>query len=181
MKVSRVALLLVLSCPAFAASAQTLKPGLWEVQHKVQGNPELERQIEEARKQLAAMHPEQRKQVEAMMGSRGVHMAGHGRVRMCLTREMVERNEIPAAQGDCRITQQQRTGKTLKAAFTCINPPSSGESEITFNSPEAYSMKTTATSTVSGKPETMTVAGDGKWVAADCGSVKPVQAPPARK
>jgi len=162
------------ACTAFAASAQNLKPGLWEVQHKMKGNPEMERQLEEARKQIAAMPPEQRKQMEAMMAGRGIQMGmgGHA-VRMCLTKDMVERNEIPAQQGDCRMTNQQRTGNTLKVNFTCTNPPSSGESQMTFNSPESYTMRTTATSSIEGRVEQMTVEGTGKWLGADCGSLKP--------
>ena len=165
---------LAAACAAFGASAQNLKPGLWEVRHKLQGNPEMERQLEEARKQMAAMPPEQRRQMEAMMAGRGVQMGvgGHS-VRMCLTREMVERNEIPAQQGDCRMTNQQRTGNTLKVSFTCTNPPSSGESRMTINSPESYAMKTTASSSIDGRVETMSVEGSGKWVGADCGSLKP--------
>ena len=44
---------LAAACAAFGASAQNLKPGLWEVQHKMKGNPEMERQMEEARVRLA--------------------------------------------------------------------------------------------------------------------------------
>ena len=165
---------LAAACAAFGASAQNLKPGLWEVRHKMQGTPEMERQLEEARKQMAAMPPEQRRQMEAMMAGRGVQMGvgGHS-VRMCLTREMVERNEIPAQQGDCRMTNQQRTGNTLKVNFTCTNPPSSGESRMTINSPESYAMKTTASSSIDGRVETMSVEGAGQWVGAVCGSLKP--------
>lgn len=166
---------LAVACTASAASAQNLKPGLWEVQHKMKGNPEMERQLEEMRKQIAAMPPEQRKQMETMMAGRGIQMGvgGHN-VRMCLTKEMVERNEIPAQQGDCRMTNQQRTGNTLKVAFTCTNPPSSGESQMTINSPESYTMKTTATSSIEGRVEKMSVEGTGKWVGADCGALKPI-------
>ena len=166
---------LAAACAAFGASAQNLKPGLWEVQHKMKGNPEMERQLEEARKQMAAMPPEQRKQMEAMMAGRGVQTGAGGQsVRMCLTREMVERNEIPAQQGDCRITNQQRTGSTLKVTFTCTNPPSSGDSQMTINSPESYAIRTTATSSIDGRVEKMSVEGTGKWLGADCGSVKPM-------
>lgn len=166
----------VAACAVSGASAQTLKPGLWEVQHKMKGNPEMERQLEEARKQMAAMPPEQRKQMEAMMAGRGVQMGMGGQsVRMCLTKDMVERNEIPAQQGDCRMTNQQRTGNTLKLNFTCTNPPSSGESQMTINSPESYAMKTTATSNIDGRVEKMSVEGTGKWLGADCGSLKPMK------
>lgn len=178
---AHLALTLALACGATGAFAQNLKPGLWEVQQKVSGNPEMERQMAQMREQMAALPPEQRKQMEDIMAHQGVQMSpgGHS-VRMCLTKEMVERNEIPATQGDCRITQQQRTGNTLKAAFTCVNPASSGETVVTFTSPEAYTMRTTATGAVAGKTERMTVQGTGKWLGADCGSVKPV-APAAKK
>ena len=162
------------ACAASGASAQNLKPGLWEVQHKMKGNPEMERQMEEMRRQMEAMPPEQRKQIEAMMAGRGVRMGVGGQsVRMCLTKEMVERNEIPAQQGDCRVTNQQRTGNTLKVNFSCTNPPSSGESLMTIDSPESYSMKTTATSSIDGRVETMSVEGTGRWLGADCGNLRP--------
>jgi hypothetical protein len=133
----------------------------------------------EMRQQMASLPPEQRKQMEDIMARQGVQMgpSGHS-VRMCLTKEMVERNEIPATQGDCKVTQQQRTGNTMKAAFSCSNPPSTGESVVTFTSPEAYTMKTTASGNVGGKAEKMTVEGTGRWVSADCGSVKPMAPPP---
>ena len=182
-KTLRLAIAAAAACAAFAASAQSnLKPGLWEMQHKMGGNPEMERAMEEARKQMASMPPEQRKQMEAMMAKQGVQMGpGGNSVRMCLTKEQLERNEIPANQGDCKTTQQSRSGNTMKMAFTCSNPPSRGETQVTFSSPEAYSMKTTATSTVNGKPETVTMEGSGKWLGADCGSVKPMAAPAAAK
>ena len=162
------------ACAASGASAQNLKPGLWEVQHRMKGNAEMERQLEEARQQMAAMPPEQRKQLEAMMAGRGVQMGAGGQsVRMCLTRDMVERNEIPAQQGDCRTTNQQRTGSTLKVSFTCTNPPSSGESQMTIHGPESYAMKTTATSNIDGRVEKMSVEGTGRWLGADCGNLRP--------
>ena len=176
-------LLVALGCCAAAlpASAQTLKPGLWELQHKAGANPDIDKAMADMREQMAQMPPEQRKQMEAMMASRGMQMtpdAGGGMaMRMCLTREMVERNEITDKRGDCTTTQQQRSGNTLRMAFSCTNPPSKGETQVTFSGPEAYSSRTTVTTTTDGKPETMTVEGTGKWLGADCGNVKPMQAP----
>ena len=157
--------------PAFA---QTMKPGLWEMQQKMQGNPELDQAMAEMRQQMASMPPEQRKQMEAMMAQRGVHLApGNAMaVRMCMTREMVQRDEVPVQQGDCRTTQRQRSGNTLKMAFTCTQPPSRGESEVTFASPEAFASRTTVESTEGGRTERMTVEATGRWLGADCGSVK---------
>lgn len=176
------ALALAIACAAVPAFAQqNLKPGLWEVQQRLTGNPELERQMAEVRKQMAALPPEQRKQMEALMSRQGMQMSPGGEgIRMCLTREQLERNDIPSSQGDCRTTRHSRSGNTLKVAFTCTQPPSSGETEMTFSSPESYTMKTLVTTTVDGRAEKMTVQGTGKWLGADCGSVKPA-APPAKK
>lgn len=183
MKTLPYALALSAACLLAPAAAQTtLKPGLWEIQQSFKGNPELDEAMKEMREQMAAMPPEQRKQMEAMMARQGVGMAPGGQgVRMCMTREMVERNDIAGQQGDCRTTQQQRTGNTMKVVFTCTNPPSRGESQITMKGNEAYTARTTITSTDRGRTETTQVESSGKWLAADCGSVKPVVPPAARK
>jgi hypothetical protein len=174
---------LVAACAAalawLPAGAQTLKPGLWEVQSKV-NNAQMGEAMAEMQKQMKDMPPEQRRQMEAMMaqhGMQGMHGApGAGApmaMQMCMTREMVERNEMPMQDG-CRMTQQTRSGNTMKMAFTCTNPPSSGEGQVTFSSPEAYSSRMTVQVKGHGKAETTTVEGSGKWLKADCGNVKPM-------
>jgi hypothetical protein len=149
------------------------------MQHKVKGDARMEQQMAEMHKQLSAMPPEQRKQMEAMMAGRGMQVApadgGGAAMRICNTREMAERNDIPTNRGECTTGQQQRTGNTLKMTFTCTNPPSSGDTLVTFNGSESYTTRTNVTSTVGGKPETMSMEGSGKWLSADCGSVKPMQ------
>jgi hypothetical protein len=162
-----------------SAGAQTLKPGLWEMQHKVKGDARMEQQMAEMRKQLSAMPPEQRQQMEAMMASRGMQMSpadgGGAAMRICITKEMAERNDIPTNRGECTTGPQQRSGNILKMSFTCTNPPSSGDTQVTFNGSESYTTATNVTSTVGGKPETMRMEGSGKWLSADCGGVKPMQ------
>jgi len=177
-------LLAALAMGAFAvgASAQNLKPGLWEITNNMKtSSGEMEKSMAQMQQQMASMPPEQRKMVEKMMVERGMKMgAGTGggmSVKMCMTKEMVERNEIPAKQGDCKTTTQQRSGNTIKMAFTCTNPPSSGEGTYTIQSPEAYTMKMAVKSTIQGKPETMNMDASGKWLAADCGSIKPPRMP----
>ncbi len=177
--------LLAAALMAFAttAGAQALKPGLWEVTHKMNsGVSQMDQQRAQMQKQMAAMPPAQRKQMEEMMAKHGTQMpgaaAGGGMsMKMCMTREMAERNEIPAQQGDCKTTQQSRSGNTMKMAFACTNPPSSGEGQYTFTSPEAYSMKMAVSTTVQGKAQKMNMEGSGKWLGADCGNVKPITSP----
>jgi hypothetical protein len=94
-------------------------------------------------------------------------------VKVCMTREMVERNDLPAQQGDCKTTAQQRSGNTMKMVFACTKPPSSGDGQVTFLGPESYTMKMAVTTQAAGKVEKVNMEGSGKWLAADCGSVKP--------
>ena len=165
------------------AHAQNMKPGLWEITHNMKsGSGELEKAQAQMQQQMAGMSPEQRKMMEDMMAKQGMKLgsAGASSMRMCMTKEMAERHEMPQQRGDCKTTQQQRTGNTMKVAFTCANPPSSGEGQYTFVSPEAYTMRMSVKTNVGGKAETMTMDGSGKWLSADCGSVKPMQ-PPGKK
>lgn len=172
----------LLSC-ALSANAQNLKPGLWEISHKTQfGGGGMDKEMAAMQKEMANMPPDQRKMMEDMMAKQGVTMGTSGgpgamSIKMCMTKEMVERNDMPAGQGDCTSTNSPRVGNTMKIAFTCTKPPSSGEGQITFTSPEAYAMKMTVNTGVKGKPEKMDMEGAGKWLGADCGSVKPVTLP----
>jgi hypothetical protein len=167
-------------------SAQNLKPGLWEMTHNVKSaSGELERGRALAQQQMANMPPEQRRMMEEAMAKQGVQMGtGPGPMTMktCLTKEMVERNEMPVQHGNCATTKQQRSGNTLKVVYTCTKPPSTTEGEYTFQSSEAFTVKMTVHTTVgAGGRDTMTVDGSGKWLSADCGKLKPVQLPPGKK
>ena len=163
---------------ALPAGAQTMKPGLWEINNKASGG-QMDQAMAEMQKQMAQMSPEERKQMEAMMGKQGMRMAPSGggmAIQMCMTKEMVERNDVPMQDG-CTMTKQQRSGNTMKVAFNCTKPPSSGEGEFTFMGGEAYKSHMVVNTQAKGKPETVQMDGTGKWLAADCGSVKPVGAP----
>jgi hypothetical protein len=170
-----------LAACALPATAQTLKPGLWEISNKMSGSAELNNAMAEAQKAMANMPPEQRKMMQEMMAKQGLRMGAGGggamTVQVCMTREMVERNELPAQQGDCKTTSQARSGNTMKFAFTCTNPPSSGDGQYTFIGSDAYSSKMNVTTLAEGKQEKVTMEGGGRFVSADCGTLRPVQAP----
>jgi hypothetical protein len=89
-----------------------------------------------------------------------------------MTKEMAERNDMPMQEG-CRMTKNQRSGTSVNFAFTCSNPPSSGEGQANFATPETYSSHMTVRATVQGKTQTTTMDATGKWLKADCGNVKP--------
>ncbi|MBC7601354.1 MAG: DUF3617 domain-containing protein [Ramlibacter sp.] len=168
---------------ATSATAQTMKPGLWEINNKMNAGAgsDMDQKMAQARETMKNMPPEQRKMMEEAMAQRGIKMGEGGpgsmSVKVCMTKEMVERNEMPTQRGECATTKQSRTGNTMSMAFTCANPPSSGEGTFTFNGSEAYSMKMMVNTAVEGKPTKMTMEGAGKWMGADCGSIKPMVMP----
>lgn len=180
-----IAAILALGLCAAPAAAQTMKPGLWEVTNKMGGEQGAQMAAAQAemQKQMASMPPEQRKMMQDMMAKQGVGMgAGMGmggpggmNVKVCMTKDMTERNQMPAqGRGDCKQTLSPRVGNTMKVSFACTNPPSSGEGQVTFVSPEAYSTKMTVNTMMQGKSEQMKMDSSGKWLSADCGNIKPL-------
>ena len=167
---------------AAGVSAQTIKPGLWEISNNVQsGGQDLTAAVVAMQKQMAAMPPEQRKMMQDMMAKQGMQMgnggAGGMSIRICLTQDMVEHNEVaPKQQGDCTHTTSPRVGSTLKYAFKCSKPASSGQGEVTFTSPEAYSMKMSMTTA----ERNMEMQATGKWLGTQCGDIKPTLVPTAK-
>lgn len=171
----------ILLATSFCASAQTMKPGLWEISHKMQASGgQMEQAMAQMQQQMASMAPEERKMMQEMMARQGMSMGGGGAaagVKVCMTKEMTERDEIPAQQGECRQTLSPRSGNTMKFAFTCANPPSSGEGQVTFTSSEAYNVKMNVTTAIQGRTEKVSMDASGKWLSSDCGAIKPMTMP----
>ncbi|MBX3585917.1 MAG: DUF3617 domain-containing protein [Ramlibacter sp.] len=177
------AVLLATACGL--ASAQTIKPGLWEITNKMGGNPEMEQAMAQMQKQLASMPPEQRKMMQDMMAKQGVSMGtgagGAMVVKTCMTKEMVERKQMPVQdKGDCTNTVSNQSASGMDIKFVCTQPPSSGEGRVNIRSDSAYDMKMTMQTLHKGKSVTTTMDASGKWLGADCGSVKPPILPPKK-
>ena len=173
---------LALALAALGVQAQKVAPGLWEAQTDVKvGNAEMQAQMKRAQEQMAKMPPEQRKMMEDMMARQGVQMGsaagGRPSVRYCVSKEQAERGDVPQdADGRCKRDSLERSGSTIRFKFSCSNPPSTGSGEITFASDKAYAMKMVVDgSSAKGQPGTMEMTSNAKWVAADCGALKPVK------
>lgn len=179
---------LLLTTTAGYASAQTMKPGLWEIATQMQGGSgEMADAMAKAQKSMESLPPEQRKMMQDMMAKRGIQMgAGNGggmTVKICMTQEMVDRNEVASRQSggtdqhECTHTNSPRTGNTMQFSFVCTKPPSSGQGQVIFSSPEAYTMKMTSSTTVQGNPQKVDMQTSGHWLGSDCGTVKPFEMP----
>jgi hypothetical protein len=164
------------------ANAQTIKPGLWEFTTQMAGGSgKMADAMAQAQKEMANMPPEQRKMMQDMMAKQGVQMgtgAGGGMtVKICMTQEMVDRNDVSSHQDGCTHTNSPRTGNTMKFSFVCTKPPSKGEGQVTFTSPEAYNMQMSTTTTVQGRPEKIDMQNSGRWLGSNCGNIKPLAIP----
>lgn len=170
--------IVVMLLGAVSAHAQSIKPGLWEHTFSVRSaSGQMEGAMAEMQKQLATLPPDQRRMMEQMMAQQGVGLGAKAQsVRLCITPEEAARQEVPAVEGNCTQKVTQRSGNTIRLTFSCADqPPSSGEAEFTFNSATAYSGRSTVRTTVDGKPERMDMTTTGKWLATDCGPVKPAR------
>jgi hypothetical protein len=170
------AVLLALSS---VAGAQSLKPGLWEVTQTTQtAGGEMDKAMAGTQKEVANMPTDQRKMMQDMMDRQAMQRGEGGgmRVRMCMTQDMIDRNELaPQRRNDCTTSVQPRSGNTTKMSFSCTNPHSSGEGQMTFTSPEAYSMKMMVNTKVDGQMQQVSMDSSGKWLGSDCGNIRPIK------
>lgn len=173
--------IVVLAAMALPASAQNIKPGLWEMNNTVQSdNAIMAQAMAHMQKQLAGMTPEQRKNIDdkiAQHGGMKIETSGEGsmRVKMCLTKEVIQDALFgPQQSGNCTHTKAPMAGKVLHYTFSCTNPVSSGQGRVTFNGDSAYVSKLTVSSSPMGKQETMVLDSTARWLGADCGNIQPI-------
>ena len=170
---------------ATSAFAQSTKPGLWEIEARMGGNPQMDQARAQMQQQMANMSPAQRKMMEDMLAQQGVNLSadkgGGMAVKVCITPEMAARQELPTqTEGDCKSQITSRTATTMKLSFTCSNPPSSGEGTYTFRGDTGYDMAMRVKTLHEGKPMNTTMEGTGRWVSADCGKVRPGPSAPGK-
>jgi hypothetical protein len=159
---------------AIQASAQTVKPGLWELHNKIKtGNAQTDQAMSAAVAQLAMLPPEQRAKMEAMMAQNGVSMPkassdGSLVLTACVTPEMAARKELPLNQkGKCESRQTPVPGG-LDVSFSCTDPASSGSGKIRFQGDNAYTMTMNVANNSGTGPQNATVESTGRWLSASC-------------
>ena len=136
------------------------------------------------RKAMAALSPAQRKQMEQMMAAQGldIGLGGNGAkgqtVKVCVTPEQAAMDEMPQQDGGTQKVQRM-DASTLKMNFQCKGdadtPPTSGEGTVQLQGPTAYTGQFKIKTALNGKVEQIDMAQTGKWLAADCGAIKPVK------
>ena len=166
-----------------AAQAQKVAPGLWENTVTMRsGSGQMEMAMAQMREQMAKMTPEQRKQMEAMMASRGAGAgAGAGiasgqptTVKVCITPEQAASDDFGRHDGNCSTTSKERKGNTVHIKFACTGErKTTGEGEFTISSDKAHRGHMVMDTVMKGQPERLELDTVGRWLSTDCGAVKP--------
>jgi hypothetical protein len=147
--------------------------------------------MEEMKKQLANMPPEQRKQMEAMMAQSGMKVTDDGvsfnnnqveisptgtNAKVCVTQAQIDRGELPDDVKGCESALKKISATQFKSTHVCSGEYSgTGESEVTFHSPKHYTGTGKMNQVMNGEKRTMAFTMEGKWLSSDCGDVKPAQ------
>lgn len=167
----RIAVTAALAICAGAALAQVnvMKPGLWEMR---MASPEMDAARVQMKAQMEKMPPEQRAQMEKMMSKSGAAMTGDGAIRICHTAQTLQRDGLAKTESGCEVKHGTR-GAVSVFDMTCKNGRS-GHGEFTVT-PD--SIKGVYEGTDPARPGKMRVEQSGRWLGADCGSIKPLAMP----
>jgi hypothetical protein len=170
MKRAVLAVSLVFSSFAYAQDAR-LQPGLWSVKvlHQTVDGKSYDAQLaamqEQMRQRLAAMTPEQRQQMEQMMGSMP---AADGTLHICISPAMAD------PTGRCPASKVSRSGNTVTFEFSCTSngrtSAGTGTSTISANAVDSNIAVTMSDSTASHTMQNQTRMS---FLGSDCQGVKP--------
>ena len=172
--------ILALALPLLAAPALAgdMKAGLWEMKvlKQVVDGQDMRAQMQQMQQQLAGLPPEQRKQMEAMMGRQGMSMGPGGATRMCISEEMAKRDTpVVDPDGRCQPTKISRSGNTTRYEIDCTmeGRRSQGKGESTFSGNTVSSRMDMTTMDASGR-HTMQTESQMTWLGANCGGLAPI-------
>ncbi len=181
-KLILAAALPLLAAHAFADSG--MKAGLWEVKTLKQmvDGQDMKAQMAAAQaqmqQQMASMPPEQRKQMEAMLGRQGMGAGGGGTMRMCISEEMAKRDTpVVDPEGRCQPAKMSRSGNTMRYEIDCTvdGRRSQGKGESTFSGNTIHSRMDMTTTDARGR-HTMQTESQMNYLGRDCQGLAPVGA-----
>lgn len=154
------------------------KPGLWEstVSTDVSGRAAAPAMPQIPEAALAKMTPQQRAQIEGMMKSR----AGGGGIttKVCLTHESLSSGALGQRDKSCttKVVSSSSSKQVIHMECTRGEVKSEGEVTVELVDPEHIKGSMVMKSMVAGQNTDMRMSFSNKWLGADCGDVKPVNA-----
>jgi hypothetical protein len=182
MKKCTIAILLTLSGAVFAQTS-SMKPGLWEMKqiHQVVDGRDMAAQMAAANAKMeqamASMTPEQRKQMEAMMGGQGMpgQGAGGGGMRVCISPAMAAQDKpVVDPDGHCEPTKMTRSGAKTSFEVHCAanGRTQTGKGETTVSGDTVTTLMDMTTTDAQGS-HSIHSESQMKYLGPDCQGIKP--------
>jgi hypothetical protein len=136
------------------------KAGLWEITYTM------------SMPDMPQVSPAQMAQMQAM----GMRMPTQhsSTVQRCMTAaEVSSDNPPPPRSGSCTFANVKMTGHTFSGEETCTGDfEGHGQFSVTYDSDAHYTGTATMTGAAHGHPVHVSNSYEGKWISADCGSLK---------
>ncbi len=169
-----IVMLTMLSAAGASWAAEQMKPGLWEMSMK-----------SDAFKSMPKMSAQQIEQMRKM-GVNVPQMQGDAMIsKVCITQQMAEREQPPMENNEagCQPKNYQRNGQTYSVDIVCDGPAmkGTGRSKGTFSGNTGFTSTYDFKGTAQGQPINSHHESSGKWLGADCGTVKPIGPLPSKK
>jgi len=148
-----------------------IKPGLWEVSL----TPHVSGEMPIPDAELAKMTPEQRARLEAMMKARVAKSSGPKVYKECMTPEKIARGfDMDRDDTSCKRKVVSSSANELTLHDECNKPDQKTVSDVHFEIKGGTQMSGKINVVVSSGAKNMTINNtmQGKWLGANCGSVK---------
>ena len=147
-----------------------IKPGLWEVTT----NPHISGQMPIPEDQLAKMTPEQRARLQAAMQA---HQTKPRVYKECMTPEKIARGfdiDRSGEDSSCKRNVVSSSANELTLHDECSKPDRKTSMDVHFEVKGGTQMsgKINVVMTSAGKTMTVNSTVQGKWLGANCGTVK---------
>lgn len=175
--------LIVISVSGFAAGAMSattfaadvMKPGLWSISVK-----------SDAITKMPTLSPEQLEQMRKMGINMPQMQAGAIVQKLCVTKEMASRNQMPDMHQDqlgCQTKNASRTASGYSADIVCSGPQLKGNGTMKASSAGDGSFRSVNDfkGESQGRPVSHHQESTSTWISAECGDVKPLPYMGAKK
>lgn len=161
----------LICCSSAVWAEGEMKPGLWEMTV-----------TSDAFKAMPKMSPEQMEQMRKM----GVNMPkmqdGSMVTKVCMTKELLEHNQTqPPSQKEagCQTKNVKKDSRGYSMDLVCDgeNMKGTGKVKGVYSGREGFQSTYDFKGTSHGRPVNQHHESKGKWLEADCGTVKPITLP----
>ncbi len=161
---------------AKAQIAPKMKPGLWQIHIEQERNGQkIANSSERMKAHMKDMTPERRKQFEEMMKQRGVDPNATDSLKVCYSQKMVEHGAW-SDQFGCKTDFSDRSASSWKWHSVCSSLGYEGNGEAIFSDADNFTIRSSGLVTTEGETVHSKSTKVGKWLSADCGEVKPMDA-----